>query len=310
MSPLALPSDGLDRPVFTSKAVADRLYGTAARRMFRRLKFRLRWFWYARAQRSLVHLLATEPLRPLAAKIPTLFEKLHRPYVHQGWSIHRRLAVLGAHYRWLSAPHLQPLRHALLGDEIELASWTAEEVPLRLVMAVDPVFTREGELVISLLDADSRRLGSIALVNAGGDSWWIGALQGLTGADARDCYRDLTRALQGIRPKTLLLIAAQQLARAGGTAELRAVGNSAHVYRARRYGGARRVLADYDEFWSESGGERLDEGSYRLPLRYEVPPRESVPSKKRAMYERRRALVTALQQQIGERLAALGLETG
>lgn len=297
--------------VFDSRQAAALLYGSAPSKRLKRWKFQLRSLWFWRAQRAWQHLLASPSLLPFVQKVPSLLEKLHRPYLHRHKSVQQRLDVLRAHYGWLAAPERTALRAALLQPPIEsavlLANWQIEAHALRLVLGVDQVFNREGELVISLLDQDNRRIGSIALVRGTDDTLWIGSLQGLIGDDARERYRELTRALHGLRPKNLLLIAAQALARASGARALIGIGNAAHVYNAPRYRNLQRVQADYDEFWRECEGIEQGDGTFRLPMRYVIPPREELPTKKRAMYERRRSLLADIQSQIATTLAPLGL---
>ena len=297
--------------VFDARQAAVLLYGSTPSKRFKRWKFRLRSLWFWRVQRAWHAMLATPALLPFVQQVPSLLEKLHRPYLHRHKSVRQRLDVLCAHYSWLAAPHRQALRGALLREPmasaIVLAHWQLEDEDLKLVLGIDPVFNREGELVISLLNRDQRRIGSIALVRGENDTFWIGSLQGLIGDDARDRYRELTRALHGLRPKNLLLIAAQTLARASGAKALIGIGNDAHVYSATRYRNLQRVQADYDEFWRECEGSARDDGSFGLPMRYVIPPREELPTKKRAMYERRRALLVELQSQMTATLSSLGL---
>jgi uncharacterized protein VirK/YbjX len=282
--------------------------------MLKRIKFALRSFWYRRQQKTWYRLLSLPPLRPLVMARPNLLEKLHRPYIHAQWDSRRKLQALMAHYLWLAEPRQQRLCQALQCGSTSLAQWQADDISLQLVLSMDAVFQREGELVISLLDAEQRRIGSIALTRTENGVMWIGALQGLTGGDARERYRDLTHALHGLRPKNLLLIAAQHVARACAAETLRAVGNEAHVYSAARYqstNNTERVHANYSEFWVECGGTpSLAVGAsdcFELPMRYVVPPRETLPSKKRAMYERRRSMLAMLQEQMSESCEMLGL---
>ncbi len=81
-----------------------------------------------------------------------------------------------------------------------------------------------------------------------------------------------------------------------------AVSNSTHIYRSWRYRKKKegKLLADYDSFWASLGGERSDDGNFRLPLAMPRKPMEEIASKKRAEYRRRFALLDSLIEQVNQ----------
>jgi hypothetical protein len=56
-----------------------------------------------------------------------------------------------------------------------------------------------------------------------------------------------------------------------------------------------RLRFDYRGFWAEHEGVREDSGNWTLPLDTALRPLEEVPTKRRAMYRRRYAMLDALQ---------------
>jgi hypothetical protein len=56
--------------------------------------------------------------------------------------------------------------------------------------------------------------------------------------------------------------------------------------------------ADYDKFWLSMNGQLQEQGYFRLPSRLARKPMEQLPSKKRAEYRRRYALLDRLADQV------------
>ena len=59
-----------------------------------------------------------------------------------------------------------------------------------------------------------------------------------------------------------------------------------------------RLRFDYRAFWAEHDAVRDEGGNWSLPLTTSQRPLEEVPTKRRAMYRRRYAMLEALQQAV------------
>ena len=120
----------------------------------------------------------------------------------------------------------------------------------------------------------------------------IGGLQGPGGAD-RERVREATRACDGLRPKAAVMEAIGEFCRMAGVDVLTGVTQKTHVSAAT----AIQFSADYDGFWRELGGVEVD-GRFVLPLRPYHRDVSEVPSKRRAEFRRRQALIADLLEQI------------
>lgn len=255
----------------------------------------------------------TEPLSRIRAEYPEICLKPTRSYLMNGLKRrHRTAAVLG-HYR---------TARRLLSVEALVESHTGGVRLLALP-------TRAGEVTVDLcgqaglyreaewrlaLCADGRQVMEMGLAivdrkilqrDGSGEVLWIGALKtALAGEHGLDDSRALTKAMEGLRPKSVLLIVAQVLARTLGLAALLAASNKGHVF-AGDPSLRRRIKADYDGFWIESGGERVTRAIFALPLsKAQRDPAEYKPNK-RAQVRRRQLLETDIENRVRDGVAPL-----
>jgi len=251
-------------------------------------------------------------LRPLLQRQPHLALKPLRPYVSVRWDRARRARVILDSCEFLlSGP--APLRDALLRPEgrVLATAVLGQGETLELHLGSQFRFRKEGELVLTLrAGPEGRAVASAALAfecTVSG-SWraYIGCLQGAP--EARAQHGRLTKAAHGLRPQALLIFVAQEIARALRLEALLAVGEEIHVHRSKhllRVPGGRRLRFDYERLWLEAGAQRMPDGWYALPLRARRRARGEQPAHKRAMYERRYALMDDIAQRV-----ALGLHAG
>jgi len=237
-----------------------------------------------------------------------IFRALTR-YMAVNWGLERRtkviqdtyLCLLG-HGGFLAEAMRQPGGLVLARFDLD----RGQKGLLRL--GSDAQFRKEGEISVFLeLEgvpgaitglAFSLELGTGLVVR-------IGGLQGRKGGD-EETIKLATKAMHGLRPKNLMVLVIQEVARALGATELQGVGNSIQVYRARVNNPLvpkRDFRFDFDALWTEVGGVPLADGWFRLPL---VTPRrtpEEVKPNKRSLYAKRYALQDELSRQIREALA-------
>ena len=104
--------------------------------------------------------------------------------------------------------------------------------------------------------------------------------------------------MHGLRPKSLIVIAAQLLANQLGCNRILATTAASHAYStdARRQTSDRqKMFFDYDSFWEECGGVREGDAFFSLPLTAARRPREDMKPQKRPMYNRRYAMLDELE---------------
>ena len=243
-------------------------------------------------------------LRQLAAHDHRIYRKLYRPYLSTSWSKDRTLAALRANYAFVQATLPRAaLENIFLADTFHLAEWTANRT-YRLRLTHDPRFYQEGEFTLSLLCPELGE-GELALLSAtlaptddGTMALYIGGLQGAERALGAPAIKESGRDLHGLRPKSLIVIAAQLLANQLGCNRILATTAASHAYStdARRQTSDRqKMFFDYDSFWEECDGVREGEAFFSLPLVTARRPREDMKPQKRPMYNRRYAMLDELE---------------
>jgi len=221
------------------------------------------------------------------------------PYISKCWEAGQRLEVVASHYEVMAGqfPAL-----VLLGrdDSQTLCDLASYSPGCRLVLDRPIWFRREGELVLNLFQGDLR-VASLAFTlcrNQGELCLFIGAVQGIhKGVDSETSlaiYRDLTKAFEGLRPRSLLLEALKCLARTLGVVHLYAVRDACRHHRHPYFGSdkAQDLAANYDAIWQESGATASSrQDFFTIPLAPAQRAEQDIPAKKRAMYRRRQALL-------------------
>jgi uncharacterized protein VirK/YbjX len=242
------------------------------------------------------------PLSAIARGQPQIALKPLQAYLSVTWSCAQRLRVLNDTYEVLTqswAPLMKALGRQELFVLASLPDGSAE-----MTIEQDYQFRKEGELVLSLRAKPSGERIMAAVVAFGQTSMgsrvcYIGALQGSPHGLER--IRALTKTSHGLRPKMLLLMAIQLIARELRATELLGISNAIHPFQTRylvSLGGRKKIACDYDELWTEFSGTLNEDGWYSLPLVSRRRSPDSIPSRKRAAYARRYKLMDALAEQI------------
>lgn len=171
-------------------------------------------------------------------------------------------------------------------------------------------YRKEGELILSLRTSDSNVDGMSLAFALGRDAasravCYVGCIQGVE--DAQEWVHTLTRALHGLRPRQFLFLALQQVAAQLGAERLLGPGETIHVrHRKNLFASARMKGFRYDHFWVEQHGELTSDGWYELPWRAARRSREEIPTRKRALYERRYAMLDDMARQARLSLGFVG----
>jgi hypothetical protein len=189
-----------------------------------------------------------------------------------------------------------------VGDDANVASLLTQGLTLveladhtRVVLSLNDVSFHEGLWQIGLVGADGVRLYSIGFGFT--DDWTLlmGNVQGPSLKDeGLDRIRDVTHAAHGMRPPHLLVHTLRVLAARWGATRLQGVDPENHV-KGRWNLRDSRLRFDYRAFWQEHEATRDVDGNWSLPLDTALRPLEEVPTKRRAMYRRRYAMLEALQ---------------
>jgi hypothetical protein len=278
----------------------------------KKYKRHLRWTVLAMIREASVRgwfsFLDEPAIRPFVHANPRLAFHPMGTYMSRRWDWTRRLKVIRDTYVFVNAEG-GAFQAALLRDQgLLLARIPLEKAgDLILRLKADAQFRKEGELGVFLeLEGIPGAISSFAFSlehHTTGWTCYLGALQGRKGGD-EEIIKLATKAMHGLRPKALMVFAAQEIARSLKVASLLGVGNDIHVARARTLGPVKKILFDYDELWQEAGGKPRPDGWYTLPLKASKRPPEEMKPNKRSMYAKRYDLMDSLSRQIRTVLTA------
>lgn len=262
-----------------------------------RTKQRLRVWWFRAALRGNLEVFADPALRPVLDQDMNHGQRVLRPYLIRGLNPAGRLLAVRDHFQFLRA-HLSA--RAIRRIYVEGATLLRRETPageVALKLLPPTGLGREGELRIDL-QVDGRTLHMLAVavvsprrlgLGEGEPVLWIGCNKG-PGAeeDFPELIKRVTKAMQGMRPKALILHAAQALVAGWGLAGLYGVANEGTVFAGYR-DLKKRIKADYDQFWREYDGHPLTPRVYQLPLEPVARDPATLASSKRAAAARKAA---------------------
>lgn len=284
--------------------------------LLRRMKQNLRWAAIA-AARPIEALgwfskLQSEDLQPFAEANPLLPLKPMRTYLSARWGLVRRTKVMRETYAfvlWRGGA----IRESLLqqeGDGVVLASVELGDLgPAELCLGFDNRFRKEGEFAITLrCPEQGGRISSLSFAlewRQNGLVMYAGCVQGRSEGEG-GFMKALQKAMHGLRPKALVVFAAQEIARALGAREFLGAGNSIQVHRRKHLihlAWVHELTFDYDAFWTELGGHPAMDGWFYLPRKAHRRTRDEIKPNKRTMYARRYALMDDLATQIRTALA-------
>ena len=177
----------------------------------------------------------------------------------------------------------------------------------RIRIGSDVQFRKEGEISVFLeLEGIDGPVTGLAFSLEQDRGWTalIGGFQGRKGGD-EGTIKLATKAMHGLRPKSLMVLLIQELAQSLGICAVSGVGNRVQVYRARLNNPlvlARKIRFDFDALWTEIGGELHEDGWYGLPLATPRRSPDQIKPNKRSMYAKRYLLLDDLSRQIRERI--------
>ncbi|MDX8529636.1 DUF535 family protein [Mesorhizobium sp. VK25A] len=272
----------------------------------------LRWF-YRRDIADVGLKLGAEPFAPILDRYPEIPLKVVRPYLTVGLKRGNRAAAVVGHYtaaaRLLSDAAL--VESHTNGLELFAVDTSAGKVTVELGGQDGLYREAEWRLILCLDHRPITEMGlaivdrSLLCIEGTGEALWIGVLKSVAaGAQGLEDARILTSAMEGMRPKTLLLLVAQVLARSLNLSGLFAVSNAGHVF-ATDYSLRRRISADYDGFWTESGGLRTKPSMFAMPTAKAQREIAEYKPNKRARVRRRWRLEDQLTDQVREAIQPL-----
>ena len=220
------------------------------------------------------------------------------------WNIAQRKKVIEDTYHFIRT-FRGPLQDAILdADGSMLASFPLDGYgEIKIILCYDNSLRKEGALMVSLINSTfSEPVIQIAFSlehkSQQTKACYIGCLQGRSN---KDQIKAITKAMDGLRPHSIMLFVVQEMMNVLGITHLFGVGNAIHPHQQKyliHLPFAHITTFDYDSLWIEMGGVANQEGWFNLPLKTERRTDKEMKSNKRAMYYRRYALMDNLSKQI------------
>jgi uncharacterized protein VirK/YbjX len=295
-------------PIFSSLIRSSLLIypGTDFKARLKRARYCMRGFVFYPNTVDWLRFLSEQGLENTAAQYPLFYNKLQRPYLSRHLGISQRLLALKHHYKFLKRRFTEESFERLFASGMPLATIpTKDRGVFELDLGYSEISEREGELMLSLRDYSC--IGEVIYFLAftirrfpqNRFEVFMGGLQGRKTVP-KEIIVEVTRAMHGLRPKALLLFAVQEICSHWGVSSLMGVSNRLHVHRGCKE--RRKLLASYDSFWEESGGQLLSDGTYVLPSRFVPRDLNEIKPNKRNLYRKRYELMSRIRGQIQQAL--------
>ena len=260
-----------------------------------------------RHRASLASLLSAPPdssAGRLLCERPEMVGILVWPYQCAEWSADERIARVLDHCSVIDEMGAPFVFSAF--ERLVLVELDDHLAGLRIVMDQPIWFMREGQLTLNAF-VHSFRAFSLAFSfhrdPAGAITIVVGGIQGRSTGDPLALYRDITKALHGIRPRDLLVEILKMLARNLGVERILAVTDRQRHHR-HPYFGLSSFTTNYDEIWEDRGGVRLDDRFYLLAPTRERREFDTIKPNKRSLYRRRFEFLDELERRLHEGLAS------
>lgn len=282
----------------------------------RYIYFRLRAFFNGARMDRIDNYYHQDPVREKIADLcPFVYEQPQRAFFYNKSTFDERIQLMEEHMdAMVDFFRPETIYDIYSGKETVLWKTEFEEQVLRLSLAFHPGQRKEGaaSMVLRLGERYLYQimfwLGKTPAVDkaaASSRNLYIGAMQGPNGEEPKEIIKRLTKFCHGYRTKNLILYAAQAAARSMGVEHIYAVTNSGY-YAMNHVRFDRKLKTSFDDFWQEAGGSQAaDSRFYELPLREARKSAEEIPTRKRAVYRRRFALLDEIDEAIEIKMAEL-----
>lgn len=248
-------------------------------------------------------------LAQVAEKNPFVYEQPTRAFFYNKSTFDERAKLVEQHMDYL-AKHLKEDVVIGLYGETPYILWESHDEAghLRFELTYRPGQRKEGLLsvVLRLDDADLYQMMFWIAPNKAGEwALWIGAMQGPNMENAKDIVKKVTKHCHAYRTKNFILHATQETAKALGLKHIYAVTNYGY-YANNHIRRDRKLKTSFSDFWKESGGRPCaDQRFYELPMTEYRKTMEEVPTRKRANYRKRYALLDEVDAAIASKIKSL-----
>lgn len=240
------------------------------------------------------------PLQRVMEQRPELVGVTIWPYICSSWSAKTCLQRIDEHFRVIE--QMDSTLDFPVNGILPLLDLEDIATNLRVVLDQPKWLMRDGLFAINLFLLDSR---IYSLVFSFGFEEnrvvsYIGGVQGVDVEGILDDYKDLTKALHGMRPRDFLVELFRIFCRCVGVTKIYAVNDAKRHLRSRYFGmeKAEKLFLNYNDVWMERGGVQCNDDFFVLSIETPLKNLDEVPSKKRAMYRRRYELLRSVEDRM------------
>lgn len=251
------------------------------------------------------------PLQRVMKQRPELVGVTVWPYICTSWSARTCLQRVDEHFRVIEK--MDPILDFPVNETVQLLDLAAVASNLRVVLDQPKWFMREGLFAVNLFMLDTRIYSLAFSLGLEGCEIvaHIGAIQGVDVEGILGDYRDLTKALHGMRPRDFLVEVFRIFCRCMGVTKILAVNDSKRQHRSSYFGSKKsgELLLNYNDIWLERGGLQAGEDFFELSAGTPTRNLDEIPSKKRAMYRRRYELLQLIEERMQVNLKTCAKES-
>lgn len=249
-------------------------------------------------------------LEEIASIYPFVYEQPTRAFFYNKSTFDERAALVENHMDFVTRRFRPDICRQLYTTE-NIPLWEGGDLDGKRLWAMlyyEAGQRKEGLLSV-MLRLDKKPLYQIIFWispdKKGEMSMFIGAMQGPNMDNARDVVKKVTKYCHAYRTKNLILYLTQAVARSLGMKHIYAVTNYGY-YANNHVRTDRKLKTDFSEFWAEAGGHPTDDTRFdELPLVETRKTMEEVPTRKRAVYRKRFAMLDALDAEVSEKMMKL-----
>lgn len=245
--------------------------------------------------------------KPIVKHHPRVaFKYLHK-YLSLPFDLHTKSTILENHYRFLSEHVRRDFVDRICLGSVHLWEFPAEDDVYRIGLKYPG--NEEGELFL-IFSKNNVIVYTLSFTIAPGKLLsvdvdqviFIGRVQGV--ANKLDEIRHATKVLHDLIPATILLSAVRGIAIALGIPVL--IGVSANHQITRK---GEPHTAAYDDFWTTSGGKKINDQYYYLPTVQIEKPIGSIKNNHRSRVKRKRYIKNELIEHVSSMFAKQCLQT-
>ena len=253
---------------------------------------------------------STKLLEEIADIYPFVYEQPTRAFFYNKSTFDERAAIVEKHMDFVARTFRADIVRDLYSEK-NISLWDGGELDgsrLAGMLYFEAGQRKEGMMSV-MLRLEKKPLYQmifwIAPDKKGDMSMFIGAMQGPNMDNARDVVKKVTKYCHAYRTKNLILYITQAVARSLGMKHIYAVTNEGY-YANNHVRADRKLKTDFSEFWTEAGGHPTDDTRFdELPLVEARKTMEEVPTRKRAVYRKRFAMLDALDAEVAEKMKEL-----